>query len=515
MKQKKSKKTLKTEPAQSVATNEQQTQANAVLAACRDSVLCYARLLRQDYKIPKHIKRIADLLELVECGKIRRLIITIPPRHGKSMLVSQFFPAWWLGRNPNKYIITSTYGQDLSDDMGRAVRDHINNRYHKAVFKGSQLRTDTQSASHLRLTAGGEYFAVGVGGATTGRGAHLLLIDDPIKDREQADSEVYRRRLVDWYSNVAYPRLMPAGAVVICMTRWHEEDLVGVLREQTHEGWHVVDLPALGDDGQALWPQAYPVDELKRIKQAMALSGDEYSWHALYQQNPVPRGGAFFKAEWIQSGSLAAGEQHGFTCIGVDPAISERDNADEFAATLVGVDYSRPFKCYELQTTHGHYDVNEQINIIMRLYASVMPRPRWIAIESNAYQAALGQLLMRKGLPVLPMPSLKDKIFRANEVVPLFAQGRVFTNTLALREQMIRFRGKTEKNDLVDAFILALRVILLNSAENLEKKVDRYAGLSPQQVLRKKSVELELERYGGGQTGLGTEWAEFQELEKF
>jgi len=468
-----------------------------VLKAAKHRLLAYCSLTNEDYAKPKHLKAIAGILERVEKGELRRVIITIPPRHGKSMLCSQYFPAWYMGRNPSKYLITATYGQELSDDFGRKVRDQIEDPLFNTLFPECRLRSDSRAASKFETIHGGTYVSVGVGGSIMGRGAHLLFIDDAIKDREQADSELIRKKIWDWYISTAYTRLMPGGAVVVIMTRWHEEDLVGHLLKQAHENWHVVNLKAIDDEGRALWPEAYNLETLLNIKKGAEEAGQEYNWHCLYQQNPLPKEGMLFRPEWLQPG---ASDEYAMTLMGIDPAISEQDEADETAIVAVGLDYSNPFQITELRSEHGHYDVHEQVNRIVKMFHTIKPTPFIVGVETNAYQAALGQILMRKGLPVMELRSIKDKRLRANEVLHFFAQGRVKINTIALREQLLRFRGKGERNDMVDALVHALRVVQATASDQMDKKIDRYNGLSPEQVLRKKSFERELENYGAGLT---------------
>src|SRR5439155_13614803 len=201
----------------------------------------YTGLCFPSFQHAKHIAQICDHLEAVERGEIRRLMMNLPPRHGKSLLASQFFPAWYFGKHSDRFIISSSYGQELSDDFGRKVRNLVDDALHKAVFPECVLAGDSTSMRRFNSTQGGAYYAVGRGGPITGRGAHVLLIDDPLKDREEAQSETIRRGLHEWYSSVAYTRLQPGGAVVLCATRWHEDDLAGwLLKEHGDEGWHVL-----------------------------------------------------------------------------------------------------------------------------------------------------------------------------------------------------------------------------------------------------------------------------------
>lgn len=269
------------------------------------SLATYSAVNWPGYKIAQHHKVISEHLEAVERGDIPRLMITMPPRHGKSMLASEFFPAWYLGRNPDHYVIAATYAQELADDFGRKVRNQISDPLYQAIFPGVGLKSDSTSSRRFHVTQpldsfitgqNGAYFAVGVGGPLTGRGAHLLLIDDPVKNREEADSELIRRKTKDWYTSTAYTRLMPGGRVVIIQTRWHEDDLSGwLLAEHKDEGWVTLDLPAINDDGEALWPEQYPIEALENIKRMIGAR----DWSALYQQRPAPEEGDYFRAEWL------------------------------------------------------------------------------------------------------------------------------------------------------------------------------------------------------------------------
>jgi len=270
-------------------------------------LISYSAYQWPGYRDAAHHRLIARHLEAVERGDIKRLMITMPPRHGKSMLASEFFPAWYLGRNPDHYVVTATYAQELADDFGRKVKNQIEDDSFKAIFPGVGLADDSKSAKRFHIegqTGGyehstsqrGAFYAVGVGGPLTGRGAHLLLIDDPVKNREDAESEVIRKKTKDWYTSTAYTRLMPGGRIVIIQTRWHEDDLAGWLQaEHDHEGWVVLNLPAIDDAGKALWPEQYDIASLEQIKRALP----PRDWSALYQQSPSPETGDYFKREWI------------------------------------------------------------------------------------------------------------------------------------------------------------------------------------------------------------------------
>jgi len=308
-------------------------------------LISYAAYQWPGYRDAPHHRLIARKLEAVERGEIKRLMITMPPRHGKSMLTSEFFPAWYLGRNPDHYVAMATYAQELADDFGRKVKNQIADESFGAIFPGVALADDSKSAKRFHidgvdggyehaLTQRGAYYAVGVGGPLTGRGAHLLLIDDPVKNREDADSEIVRKKTKDWYTSTAYTRLMPGGRVVIIQTRWHEDDLSGwLLAEHKHEGWECLDLPAIGLDGKALWPEQYDVADLEKIRIAIGAR----DWSALYQQKPVPDTGDYFKAEWLKPYDKAPALDTLRVYGGSDYAVTA-DGGDYTVHAVVGLD---------------------------------------------------------------------------------------------------------------------------------------------------------------------------------
>jgi len=424
-----------------------------VLDAARSRLLSYCSLTNEYYKIPNHIRKMSDILERVERGELKRVIITIPPRHGKSMLCSHYFPAWYMGRNPDKYLISATYGQDLADDFGRKVRDQLSDEMFRLIFPESKLRHDSKAAARFETTKGGTYFGVGAGGPITGRGAHLLLIDDPVKNREEADSEAMRTKLWDWYRSVAYTRLMPQGAVVIIMTRWHEEDLIGqVLANENASDWTIFNLKAIGEDNKPLWPESYNLDALNDIRRTVG----EYDWSCLYQQDPIPHEGIIFKPDWMKPGFAEKNEYAAFYAA-VDPAISKNETSDETAICIVGLSYTNPATVHELETLHGHWTFDEQIKMIQAVHKKY--NIDFFGIEDVAYQKALIQECQRLWIPVTPLKANRDKVARAMSVSHFFSQGKVRVNTQETRAQMLSFRGAGEKNDLADALIHAVGMV--------------------------------------------------------
>jgi len=279
-----------------------------------------------------HHQRIAEKLEAVERGEIDRLMIFMPPRHGKSELASKRFPAWCLGRNPKRQIIAASYNSDLASDFGRNVRNIVAAPEFGQVFNDVSLAPDSQAANRMNTNKGGTYVAAGVGTAVTGRGADIALIDDPFKDREEADSERRRETVWDWYRSTLYTRLMPGGAIVLIQTRWHEDDLAGRLLEQEGDQWDVLELPAIDTRGQALWPEWYDVPALTRIKDTIG----PREWSALYQQQPQPDEGTYFQREWFTE--WKAGELPPMNYYGTSDYATKDGQGDYTVHRVWGVD---------------------------------------------------------------------------------------------------------------------------------------------------------------------------------
>lgn len=307
----------------------------------RTSLLGFVDYTFPTYVPAPHHKLIADKLEAVERGEIDRLMINMPPRHGKSELASRRFPAWFLGRNPGRSIIAASYNSDLAGDFGRQVRNIVADPLYRALYD-VELADDSRAANRWNTKDGGAYVAAGVGTAITGRGADVLLIDDPLKDREEADSELQRNKVWDWYTSTGYTRLAPGGRIIVIQTRWHEDDLSGRLLEQSKRGgdkWEVLELPAINDAGEALWPEFYPLPVLERLRAVLPVR----DWTALYQQRPAPEEGDFFRREW-------------FKFYDKTPANLRIYGASDYAVTAKGGDY----------TVHGvvGVDPNDDIYVL-------------------------------------------------------------------------------------------------------------------------------------------------------
>ncbi|MGE0629767.1 MAG: phage terminase large subunit [Hyphomicrobiaceae bacterium] len=265
----------------------------------RKSLLAFTEYTYPQYVAAAHHKLIADHLEAVVRGDIDRLMINMPPRHGKSELASRRLPAWFLGLNPRLNVIGASYNIDLARDFGRDVRNIVRTPEFHNVFPDVALAEDSKAQERWNTNHGGAYVAAGVGTAVTGRGADIFLIDDPLKDRADADSEVRRQTVWEWYTSTAYTRLAPGGRIIVIQTRWHEDDLSGRLIDEEKRGgdqWVKLELPAIDEHGQALWPEFYPIEALERIRGVLP----SREWTALYQQRPTPDDGDFFQRDWFK-----------------------------------------------------------------------------------------------------------------------------------------------------------------------------------------------------------------------
>ena len=395
-----------------------------LLALAREDLACYALAVYPNFELAAHHRLIVDKLEAVERGEISRLMIFMPPRHGKSLLGTQIFPAWFLGRNPDRSIITACYGQELVDDFGRKVRNLVINPVHRAIFPGFRLAEDSAGMRRFDTTAGGSYYAVGRGGAITGRGAHLLLIDDPLKDAEEARSELTRRALHEWFKSVAYTRRQPGGAVVLISTRWHQDDLAGHLLRQDPNGWPVLSLPAIAEvdesfrrAGEALWPEKYPLEELEKTR--TLIGGSIFA--SLYQQRPAAAEGEVFKREWWRyfREPLPSFRRviHSW-----DTAFKSGAENDFSVCTIWGVAESGRY--YLLGLWRGKVEFPELKRCMISL--AELWNPIQILVEDKASgQSLIQELRYESALPIIPIKVDKDKRARAEAVTPLIEAGLV------------------------------------------------------------------------------------------
>jgi predicted phage terminase large subunit-like protein len=406
----------------------------------RKRLLPFVERFNGDYQagwVHKDIcRRLEQFSRDVVAKKSPRLMLFMPPRHGKSTLASVAFPAWHLGRNPDQEFISCSYSGSLAMGFSRKVRQLLREPTYKTAFE-TRLDPDSQSAEAWLTTAGGGYVAAGVGGGITGKGAHVLVIDDPIKNREDSESENNRAANWDWYTSTAYTRLAPGGGILVILTRWHDDDLAGRLLKATEDGgdvWEVVRYPAVAEEdepyrkqGEALHAERYSLDALGQIRNAVG----PRDWSALYQQNPVSDDGEYFTRDMIQYYNVEDIDldEMRYYCAW-DLAIGKRDRNDYTVGMVVGV--NERDELYIMDVVRGRYDGFEIVERILDLYEEW--KPSMVGIEKGHIEMALGPFLEKRirerGLYEMYVKDLKtgrrDKEARARAIQGRMQQGMVF-----------------------------------------------------------------------------------------
>lgn len=390
-----------------------------IARAGQESLLAYCIAQNDKFLTPKHIKQIAKKLEAIEQGDIKRLMIFTAPRHGKSHLGTEMFPSWYLGRNPTKNVILASYGQSLANDFGRRVKNQIDGPIYKEIFDDVQLSQDSKSKSHFSLTKGGSYYAVGVGGAITGRGGHLIICDDLIKNSEEARSTVYQNNLREWYQTTLRTRLMTDGAIVLIMTRWSEKDIASWIIENDTDGeWDILTLPAISDNGEALWPEKYPIEELNKLKKQLGTK----NFNALYQQIPSPDEGNVIKRDWLRYyRKLPANIKN--VVISVDTTFTDRPTSDNCAICVLGRSVNSE-SIYLIDFKVDKMNFMDALGNIQKMYKKY-PQST-VIIEKSANGLALIETLKRFIPKVLGITPKGSKLTRILNVSPLFESGQIY-----------------------------------------------------------------------------------------
>ena len=368
------------------------------------------------YVYAEHLEILNDALMDVADGTIKRLIVTMPPRHGKSELCSKYFPAWYLGQNPECRIILASYEAGFAAEWGHKVRELIN-EYGKLMEQPIIVDPSSHAKNRwdIYMHKGGMQTA-GVGGAITGKGAKILIIDDPVKNSEQAFSTVYREKAKEWYKSTAFTRLEPDGAVIIIQTRWHEDDLSGWLLNDSNEEWTIINMPAISEDGQALWPDRFNIERLQQIKAEVG----EYWFSAMYQQTPQPPEGGMLRRSWLQYyDNIPGGLSNASIYTGWDLAISTKESADYTCSCTIALKPEGDI--YILDWTRDHMDFPTALKYVPTIQSK--HNADLIGIEDNAFQAALPQMLRGLRLPIKTKTAVKDKVTKITSTFTLFEQG--------------------------------------------------------------------------------------------
>lgn len=406
----------------------------------RESFACFTTYVDREFLLGWVHEDIAlaldRFLQAVREQRSPRLMITMPPRHGKSQLVSRLFPAYALGRCPDLNIIATSYAASLATSFNRDIQRIIDSDNYREVFPSVRLGTgkmgDASRHSDFFEIAGrsGSYLSAGVGGGITGRGGEILIVDDPFKDHEDADSETIRNRVWNWYTSTLYTRRSPGAGIIIINTRWHCDDLSGRLLEAEKRGegdrWECINFPAIAEhdephrkQGEALHPERYPLKDLLQIQKAIG----SRDWNALYQQHPVPDGGSTFKAEWLRRWS-AATLPDAFDSIvqSWDMTFKDSASSDFVVGQLWG---RRGANFYLLDQLRGRWDFVQTLQAV-RMMAEKRPDVWTKLIEEKANGAAVMSSLHSTVGGFVPVVPKESKEARAFAVTPLFESGNVY-----------------------------------------------------------------------------------------
>lgn len=429
----------------------------------------FCALMDPAYERSRHADLLIAHLEAVERGDIRRLAVFMPPRHSKSYHVSERFPAWNLGRNPADQMILASYGAHLAERASRVVRNLLNDD--RWPFQSVSVAADSAAVDRWATNHGGIVVAAGVGGAMTGFGANKLLIDDPVKGRAEADSETYREATWNWYTEVARTRLMPRGSIVLCQTRWHEDDLAGrILNSAGASDWTVLNLPALAEDddalgrrrGEPLWPEWYDRDALAEVRRDLTNEQGSRGWLALYQQRPTADEGGQFKRAWFAD-RWDEEPKAGLRVIAVDAAY-KTGVMNDYSAIVAACATETAFPILDVR--QGRWEYPDLKREIIRAAEDIVPHA--VLIEDTAAgQSVIQELRLTTRLPVVPIKVTASKEARAAAIAPLCEAGKVVLPRSgglvgALVDQLAAFPSG-QHDDMVDAFVHAVGYLALAS----------------------------------------------------
>ena len=430
----------------------------------KENFLDFVRYVWPAAILGRHHTEMAEAFDRIAKGSLKRLIINMPPRHTKSEFASYLLPAYIMGRKPSTKIIEATHTGELAVRFGRKVRDLMSMETYKEIFTDVELKQDSKAAGRWDTDHGGEYFAVGVGGAMTGRGADLLIIDDPHSEQDAA-SDLALENCWDWYTSGPRSRLQPGGAVVIVMTRWGTKDLTARLlkAQASHKAdrWEVIEFPAILPSGKPLWPEFWSIDELQGVKASLSAQ----KWNAMYQQQPTNDEGAILKREWWRVWPHDEPPPVDYIIQSYDTAYSKKETADFSAITTWGVFYpdqdSGP-NIILLGVRKGRWDFPELKRIAKDEYDEW--KPDNVLIEAKATGITLQQELRRVGIPVTMYSpggrrSGQDKIARANSVAPILEAGMVWAPDTDWADELVEECAafpNGDNDDLVDTTTQAL-----------------------------------------------------------
>lgn len=435
----------------------------------RTDFLTFVNKMWPSFIAGRHHAIMADAFERVAKGELKRLIVNMPPRHTKSEFASYLFPAWFLGRYPEKKIIQTAHTAELAVGFGRKVRNLINQEDFQSVFPGISLSSDSKAAGRWNTNKRGDYFAIGVGGAVTGKGADVLIIDDPHSEQEAAlgayNPDVYDK-VYEWYTSGPRQRLQPGGAIIVVMTRWSVRDLTGqIMKSATQregaDDWEIIEFPAIMPSGDPLWPEFWPLEQLESLRAELPLS----KWSAQYQQDPTSEEGALIKREWWQEWDKSSPPPCEAIIQSWDTAFLKTQRADYSACTTWGI-FNHPDEegrtVPNLILLDAYKEKLEFPDLKRAAYDKYWEyEPDQMIVEAKAAGSPLIFELRAMGIPVTEFtPSRgQDKIARANAVSDLFASGVIWAPPTRWAEEVIEECAAFpagEHDDLVDSTTQAL-----------------------------------------------------------
>jgi predicted phage terminase large subunit-like protein len=432
---------------------------------CRESYLFFVQQMWPIFISGKHHAIMADAFERVARGDLKRLIINMPPRHTKSEFASYLLPSWFLGKYPEKKIIQTAHTAELATGFGRKVRNLVSSENYQKVFD-TKLSSDSKAAGRWNTNMGGDYFAIGVGGAVTGKGADLLIIDDPHSEQEakQGNPAVFDN-VYEWFTSGPRQRLQPGGAIIIVMTRWSKRDLTGqILKNAGKDGvdqWEIIDFPAIMPSGTPLWPAFWSKTALEALKAELPVA----KWEAQYQQNPTSEEGAIIKREQWSIWDKDTPPQCDYIIQSWDTAFEKNNRADYSACTTWGV-FQHPNKSGDMRPNIILLDAFKQRMEFPELKKMALDlyqewEPDTLIVEKRAAGAPLIYEMRKMGIPLSEFTPGKgnDKISRVNAISDLFASGVVWCPETRWAEEVMDELASFpngDHDDLVDSSSQAL-----------------------------------------------------------
>jgi predicted phage terminase large subunit-like protein len=392
--------------------------------------LSFVKQIWPEFIEGEHHKIIAEKFNKLASGEIKRLIVNMPPRHTKSEFASTLLPAWMIGNTPKLKIIQTTHTGELAVRFGRKAKTLIDSPEYQEIFK-TRLREDSQAAGRWETAQGGEYFAAGVGGAITGRGADLLIIDDPHSEQDAMNMSALERAY-EWYTSGPRQRLQPGGKIVCVMTRWNTKDLTGILlknqSEPKSDQWDLVEFPAIMPSGDPVWPGYWKLDELESVKASLSLG----KWNAQWMQNPTSEEGAIIKREWWQHWDKDELPVLDHVIQSYDTAFMKKETADYSAITTWGIFRENEDTAPQmilLDAIKERLEFPELRRVAKEQYDYWQPET--VLVEAKASGLPLTYELRNMGIPVVNYTPSRgnDKHTRVNSVAPLFESGKIWAPT--------------------------------------------------------------------------------------